>query len=100
MEKILEEFPFSSQEQEYILIEGNVATVKALKGIYDTHVNIENDKFVAKAPNGKAKVVSILSIIQKIIEENKSLLNRFDIKNGIPQSDEKVKQLYDYLRKK
>lgn len=100
MEKISEEFPFSSQEQEYILIEGNIATVKALEGIYDTHANIEDDEFVAKEPNGRAKVVSILSIIQKAIEENKSLLNRFDIKNGIPQSDEKVKELYDYLYEK
>ena len=31
--QISEDFPFSSQDQEYILIEGNVATVQTLQGL-------------------------------------------------------------------
>ena len=96
-DEIAEDFPFSSQNQEYILIEGDVATVKALEGIYNTLKNIEDDPFVARNTDGSLKVTSIYSFIQQAIKENKSLIEKFHMVNGIPKTDRDVKALYDYL---
>ena len=96
-DEIAADFPFSSQNQEYILIEGDIATVKTLKGITDTLRNIEDDSFIARNTDGTIKTVSICSFIQQAIEANESLIERFHIVDGIPKTDADVKALYDYL---
>ena len=100
MEIIHENFPFSSQQQEYILIEGDVASLKTLEGIHKTQENAKDDELVIKLHDGKAKIMSILSIIQEIAEENVTFSERFHIENGIPATDEYVKEIYDYLYEK
>lgn len=96
MKTIYENFPFSSQQQEYILIEGDVASLKALEGVYETHENAKDDEFVIMA-NGEPKLVSILSLIREVAENN-TLAERFHIgENGLPETDEDVKEIYDYL---
>ncbi|MFH1013331.1 MAG: MMPL family transporter, partial [Thermoplasmatota archaeon] len=99
-EVIAEKFPFSSQSQEYILIEGDVATVSALEGIKETHDNLLDDIFVAKNNDGSQKITSIYSIIQQSIKNDQTLIDRFNIneKTSIPETDEDVKALYEYLR--
>jgi hydrophobe/amphiphile efflux-3 (HAE3) family protein len=95
---ISENFPFSSQEHEYILIEGNVASVATLRGISETYENFYDDAFVAEKLDGTPKATSILSIIQEAFEENNTLISKFNIdKSGIPGTDPDVKRLYDYL---
>ena len=97
-DEIAAEFPFSSQNQEYILIEGDdVATVATLKGVVDTIKNIEDDPFVARNTDGSLQITSVYSFIQRAIEENETIVEKFHIINGIPQTDEDVKALYDYL---
>ena len=98
-EVIAEKFPFSSQSQEYILIEGDVATVSALSGIKKTHSNLEDDIFVAKNNDGSQKITSVYSIIQQSIKNDPTLIQRFNIneQTGIPQTDADVIALYDYL---
>lgn len=98
-DEIAEDFPFSSQNQEYILIEGDVATVEALQGIALTHENIKDDSFVAKNKDGTIKTVSVYTIIQQAIENNESLIKKFNIDGEwrIPRTDSDVKALYDYL---
>ncbi|MDG6218732.1 MAG: MMPL family transporter, partial [Candidatus Thermoplasmatota archaeon] len=51
-ETISKDFPFASQNQEYILIEGKVATVDVLTGIKNTHENLQDNPFVARNPDG------------------------------------------------
>ena len=98
MNDISENFPFSSQEQEYILIEGNVDSIDTLKGISETYENLRDDKFVAETPNGDPKATSMLSIIQGAIGENNTIASKFNIdKNGLPGNDQDVKRLYDYF---
>ena len=98
MEKISNYFPSASQDQEYILIEGNVATVDAIKGIKETMEKIGNDAFIAKLPDGSIKASSIYTIINNAIKENESIKSRFHIGNdGLPASDEDVVALYNYL---
>lgn len=98
-EVIAEKFPFSSQSQEYILIEGDVATVTALEGIRQSHINLGDDYFVAKNNDGSQKITSVYSIIQQSIKNDPTLLVRFNIdeETVIPRSDEDVKAFYDYL---
>ena len=98
MERVTDEFPFSSQEQEYILIEGNVATLKALEGIKKTYENMKDDEYIARNPDGSLKVVCIYTIIQNAIKENKSIAKKFNIgSNGLPKNDKDVKKLFDYF---
>ena len=95
---IEEFFPSSSESQEYILIEGNVASVDTLKGISATYENLKDDEFVTMTPNGNPKEKSILSIIRNAIRDNSSLSVAFNIdSNGIPEDDVDVEGIYDYL---
>jgi hydrophobe/amphiphile efflux-3 (HAE3) family protein len=95
---ISEIFPSSSESQEYILFEGNIATVSFLNGVSETYENFIDDKYITKTPFGNPKDLSILTIIRKAIKENSSLKSEFNINsNGIPKSDNDVKRVYDYL---
>jgi len=96
---IAEKFPFSSQAQEYILLQGNVATVKALIGIKRTQDTLLDEGFVAKNTDGSQKITSIYTIIQKAIKNDPTLIDLFNIDSatGIPKTDSDVKDLYDYL---
>ena len=98
-EEISDKFPSSTQTQEYILIEGNVATVDTLKGIYNTHYNFRDDTFIAKNPDDSLKTNSIYTVIQDAVEINQSIATKFNIDNvtGIPKTDNDVKNLFDYL---
>jgi predicted RND superfamily exporter protein len=98
-DKIGDDFPFSSQEQEYILIEGNVATVDVLKGIAKTHKNFEDDTFISRNIDGSLKTTSIYTLIQEAIENNESLITKFNVDKttGIPKTDRDVRAFYDYL---
>ena len=98
METIADKFPSSSQDQEYILIEGNVATVETLNAIYETIENIEDDIYVVHNPDGSPRVESIISIIRDAVRYNNSLIDKFNLDNRcIPRSDRDVKNLLDYL---
>ena len=95
---IEEIFPYSSETQEYILIEGNVATIDTLIGIDKTYKNFEDDIYVTKDPFGNPKVTSILTLIRKAITENATIRNDFNINpNGIPKSNMDVIKIFDYL---
>lgn len=98
-DKIAEEFPFSSQNQEYILIEGNIATVETLNGISNTYANMDDDVYLARNVDGTIKATSIMSVIDEAVDNNRSLINKFniDINNRIPESNNDVKRLIDYL---
>jgi hypothetical protein len=98
-DKIANKFPFSSQNQEYILIEGNIATVNTLTGIKRTHENLQDNDFIAKNPDGALKVTSVYTIIKQAVSNNESLLDRFhvDPSTYIPETDRDVKAFYDYL---
>jgi predicted RND superfamily exporter protein len=97
--EIAEEFPYASEYQEYILIEGDVATVKTLKGIAQTHKNIEDDTYISRNTDGSIKVSSIYSLMQSTIKNNESLLEKFniDVKTSIPKTDKDLLAFYDYL---
>ena len=101
-DKIYVNFPYSSQDQEFILIEGEIATVKALEGIAQTHKNFEDDPFIAKNPDGSLKTISVYTVIQNVIKTNNSIIEKFNInkQTGIPRSDNDVKKLFDYLYEK
>jgi hydrophobe/amphiphile efflux-3 (HAE3) family protein len=95
---IEEYFPSASESQEYILIEGNVASVATLQGIAATIENLRDDEFVTKNPLGDPKEQSIYSIIQTVLRDNSSLTARFNVdSNRIPATDNDVFALYDYL---
>lgn len=98
-ETIAVEFPFASQNQEYILIEGNVATVDVLTGIKNTHKNLEDNDFLARNPDGSVKVNSLYTSIRRAVANNESLIERFNInpQTFIPSSDQEVRALFDYL---
>ena len=97
--KIGEDFPFSSQDQEYILIEGNVATIQTLQGLQSTHEKMNDDRYVARRPDGSTKTESIVSFIQQAVANNHSLVQVFNIDEatGLPKTDDDVQQLYNYL---
>ncbi|MCJ7571263.1 MAG: efflux RND transporter permease subunit, partial [Candidatus Thermoplasmatota archaeon] len=99
LNKINENFPFSSQDQEYILLEGNVATVQTLQGLATTHKNIDDDQYVTRKTDGSAKTESIYTIIQQAVANNQSLITAYNIdeSTNLPKSDEDVHELYDYL---
>lgn len=97
--KIGEDFPFSSQDQEYILIEGNVATVDLLQGLATTHENLNDDRYVARKSDGSTKTESIYTMIQQAVANNYSLVKLFNINETtrLPETDADVQKLYDYL---
>ena len=95
---ISEIFPSSSESQEYIILEGNVASIDVLKGISETYENLRDDEYITKMPSGDPKELSILSIIRNAVKENRSIKSEFNIhSNGIPEFDKDVKRLYGYL---
>lgn len=98
-DQIAEEFPFSSQSQEYILIEGDIATVECLKGISNTYENMDDDTYLGRNVDGSVKATSIMSVITEAIGNNISLIKKFNIdeENNIPKSDDDVKIFFDYL---
>jgi predicted RND superfamily exporter protein len=98
-DQISEDFPFSSQDQEYILIEGDVATVQALQGLATTHERLSDDLYVARKTDGSTKTESIYSVIQQAIANNRSLITVYHIDEatGIPETDEDVCEFYQYL---
>jgi hydrophobe/amphiphile efflux-3 (HAE3) family protein len=99
LNKISEDFPFSSQDKEYILVEGNVATVQTLQGLAATHKNIDDDQYVTRKTDGSAKTESIYIIIQQAVANNQSLITTYNIdeSTNLPKSDEDVRELYEYL---
>jgi hydrophobe/amphiphile efflux-3 (HAE3) family protein len=96
---LIDEFPFASQEKEYVLIEGEgIATVSTLKSISKTIDNFNDDDFVLRTREGTPKVESVLSIIEQAAYDNKSIVKKFSINyKGIPSSNENVISLFDYL---
>jgi predicted RND superfamily exporter protein len=96
---IADKFPYASEYQEYILIEGDIATVKCLQGIAQTHKNIDDDTFISRNNKGITKVTSVYSIIKNAVKNNRSMINKFNIneKTNIPKTDADVKALFDYL---
>jgi predicted RND superfamily exporter protein len=97
--KIAEEFPFSSQDQEYILIEGEIATKECLEGIAKTHQNFEDDSYLSKNVDGTINARSIYTIISEAVENNQSLVTLFNIdeKTSLPTTDNDIKGLLNYL---
>ncbi len=98
-DKIAENFPFSSQNQEYILIEGDIASLECLRGIADTHQNLEDNSYLSKEVDGTIKATSIFTIIQEAVENNQSLYSLFNIdkQTFLPKTNNDVKRLFDYL---
>jgi len=98
-EDIAINFPSSSQTQELILIEGDVASVDTLKGIYETHKNFEDDDYIAKNPDGSLKTSSIYNIIKNSVQKNNSLIDKYNINKDtyIPKTDQDVEELFNYL---
>jgi predicted RND superfamily exporter protein len=97
--KIQEQFPFASQNQEYILIEGNVASVATLRGISYTHENFQDDSYITKRSDGTLKTTSIYTIIDQAVKNNLSLIETFNLDQDtlIPNTNSGVKKLFDYL---
>jgi predicted RND superfamily exporter protein len=98
IEDIGEYFPSASEDQDFILIEGDVATVDALTGISKTYENLRDDSYVVINQDGKPKQISVISIIRSAVKENSSIATKFNIdSNGIPNTDDEVIALYDFL---
>jgi len=98
LNKIGSDFPFFSQNEDYILIEENITRVRTLKEIKEMQKNMRDDDFVIKTPDGGIKVLSIVSIIEDVIKENRTFAEKFNIgEDGLPESDEDLKNIYDYL---
>lgn len=97
--KIGADFPFSSQDQEYILIEGKVTTVQLLDGLRMTHEKISDDIYVARRPDGSTKTESIYTVLRHAVANNQSLVEflNIDETTGIPKTDADVQKTYDYL---
>ena len=99
LDKIAKDFPFSSQNQEYILIEGNIATVDVLTGIKQTIDELEDNRFVARNPDGSLKVTSVYGLIKQAVANNESLIDEFNInpETYLPLTNADVRSLFDYL---
>jgi predicted RND superfamily exporter protein len=97
--QISKDFPFSSQDQEYVLIEGNVATVQALQGLAATHEKMKDDLYIARRPDSSTKTESIYTIMQQAVANNQSLIVLFNIDEStvLPKTDVDVQRFYDYL---
>jgi len=97
--KISEDFPFSSQDQEYILLEGDIASTITLQGIATTHKHIENAQYIAKKTDGSPKTESIYTILNQAVTNNRSLITMYNIDEytHIPRTDEDVEAFFNYL---
>ncbi len=98
-DEIAEKFPYSSQDQEYILIEGDIATVDTLQSIRQTHMNMKDDTYISENPDGSLKTTSVYTLLQQAIQNNASLIDAFNINPDtyIPRSDQDVYDLFMYL---
>jgi predicted RND superfamily exporter protein len=98
-QKLEDNFPFIGQGQEFILIEGDIATVATLEGIRRTHENLKDDTFVGKNADGTPKVESIYLLINQAVNNNLSLIEEFNLDENtrIPKTDADVKGLFDLL---
>lgn len=91
-------FPSSGMDQEYILIEGSIATAETLSGIKKTVNHIYGNDYVAVKPTGEPKIESVISIIHTAVEQNKSLKNKFQLNDeNIPATDTNANGLLSYL---
>lgn len=99
LEKMQDNFPYASQDQEYIFIEGRVADVDTLKGIKKTFENLDDDTYIGRNIDGSIKAVSIYSIVEQAVSNNLSLIEKFNLDKNtkIPNTDEDVEKLYDFL---
>ena len=97
--KIENNFPYVGEDQEYYLIEGNVATVKTLKGIMETHENLKDDTFVTRNADNSPKAESIYTIIIQAVNNNQSLIEEFNLDpdTKIPKTDKDVQRFFNYL---
>ncbi len=97
--KLERNFPFIGQDQEYILLEGNIATVTTLKGLMKTHKNLEDDTYIGRNADGSSKVESIYLIINQAVNNNLSLIEEFNLDENtrIPKTNDDVKRLYNFL---
>jgi predicted RND superfamily exporter protein len=97
--KISDDFPSASQDQEFVLIEGNVATFATLRGISQTLVNLEDNSFIARKSDGSIKTESIIAIIRNAVLNNDSLISKFNLDRStdIPKTDADAGALFDYL---
>ncbi|MBS3778453.1 MAG: MMPL family transporter, partial [Candidatus Thermoplasmatota archaeon] len=97
-DEIGQTFPSSGTDQEYILIEGDVANPDTLAGIQKTVQNIHGNDYVALNPTGEPKIVSVISLIDEAVDRNESLRSNFDLnKNNIPSTEQQVEDLFSYL---
>jgi predicted RND superfamily exporter protein len=96
---IADYFPYASEYQEYILIEGDIATVEALDGIRLTLNNMEDDSFIGRNKDNTIKADSLYHIIVEAVNNNNTLIQAFNLDETtyIPDSDNDVRRLYDYL---
>lgn len=96
-------FPAASMYQSEVLMEGDVATPSALKGIFDIHAAAANDKYVVKGSlggNETPKVNSAASVIRRALEQDPSVGPRFNISADGPlpgMTALHVIALYDHL---
>ena len=91
-------FPSASRTEEYILIEGDVCSVRTMESIYKTIQNMKDDKTIARYPNGRLKVESILSVIEDAAKSNESIIKKFNLDSRfIPRTNKDLKNLLDYL---
>lgn len=96
--ELSDSFPSSGMDQEYVLIEGNIATTNALSGIRSTVNNMQDNDYIASTPTGETKIVSIISVIDDAVEQNKTIKDIFSLnQQNIPTTDKKVKDLFFYL---
>ena len=96
--KISDLFPSASRMEEYILIEGDICSVKTMESIYKIIENMKDDKTIARYPDGRLKVESILSVIEDAAKINGSIIEKFNLDSRfIPRTDRDLKNLLDYL---
>jgi len=92
------EFPSSGMDQEYILIEGDIATTHVLQDMRKTVRNIYDNDYIAMKPTGEPKIESIISIIDSAVEKNMSLQSTYNLNSyNIPSSDSDTYEFLNYL---
>jgi predicted RND superfamily exporter protein len=99
LSKVEEDFPYVGQVQEFILLEGDIANVKALNGVMKTHNNLEDDTFIARKSDGTANAESIYTIIYQAAKNNESMVEKFNLdeETKLPKTNADAKRLLDYL---
>jgi predicted RND superfamily exporter protein len=97
--KLEENFPFIGQDQEFILIEGDIATVETLDGLRKTHENFKDDIFIAENADGSPKAESIYLLINQAVNNNLTMIDEFNLDKNtrVPKTDADVKRLYDFM---